>query len=76
MLGKCNSNIIGRHFYTGVRMNKQQVLKYLKAMDRFIIEVMDGATDKKQDHVSMHLDDLENIEDGLTMAIEFLEGKE
>jgi len=56
-------------------VTKEQVLKYLKAMDRFIIEAMDGATDKKQDHVSMHLDDLENIEDVLVMAIEFFENE-
>jgi hypothetical protein len=56
-------------------VTKEQVLKYLKAMDRFIIEAMDGATDKKQDHVSMHLDDLENIEDVLVMAINYLENE-
>jgi hypothetical protein len=58
-------------------MNKQQLLKYLKQMSRYITEEMaisEGLP--KNSPFIIALEDAINVRDGLDMAIKFLEGEE
>jgi len=54
-------------------MTKEHVLKYLKQMQRFMNDEINYRVEENEEWEMMKVDDLINVRDGVTMAIDFLE---